>query len=199
MINHIGKYNDAQAIQDALDAGTLANPYVAMTSAGTIDYNSLQPTPPAPSTMGYWTNGEGTSESPYIFHITEEDTSYWEQDVYIGQLLTIYFSEEVPVDFTMVLQYQYDSEYPENSLYAFKLIPDGGQASDGVQLDLHPDMPDSWCCGESNIGMMTTIETSDAYVSFSWDGEGNISMWSDDSSNELAASTHDPEYPEVGE
>lgn len=46
MINHIGKYNDAQAIQDALDAGTLANPYVAMTSAGTIDYNSLQPTPP---------------------------------------------------------------------------------------------------------------------------------------------------------
>lgn len=45
-INHINKYADAQAIQDALDAGSLLNPYVAMTSAGTLDYNSLQPTPP---------------------------------------------------------------------------------------------------------------------------------------------------------
>ena len=44
-INHINKYADAQAIQDALDAGTLANPYVAMTSAGTLDWNSLAPTP----------------------------------------------------------------------------------------------------------------------------------------------------------
>ena len=44
-INHINKFTDAQAIQDALDAGTLANPYVAMTSAGTLDWNSLAPTP----------------------------------------------------------------------------------------------------------------------------------------------------------
>ena len=46
MVNHINKYASAQAIQDALNAGTLANPYVAMTSAGTLDYNTLEPTPP---------------------------------------------------------------------------------------------------------------------------------------------------------
>jgi hypothetical protein len=46
--NHINKYDNSAAIQAALDAGTLVNPYVAMTSAGTLDFNSLQPTPPVP-------------------------------------------------------------------------------------------------------------------------------------------------------
>lgn len=50
--NHIMKAANAQAIQDALDAGTLVNPYVAMTSSGTLDFNSLSPSP-VPST-GAW-------------------------------------------------------------------------------------------------------------------------------------------------
>lgn len=50
--NHIMKAANAQAIQDALDAGTLVNPYVAMTSSGTLDFNSLSPSP-IPST-GAW-------------------------------------------------------------------------------------------------------------------------------------------------
>lgn len=44
-ISHINKFTDAQAIQDALNAGTLKNPYVAMTPVGVLDYNTLEPTP----------------------------------------------------------------------------------------------------------------------------------------------------------
>lgn len=97
MINHLGKYNDAQAIQDALDAGTLANPYVAMTSAGTIDYNSLQPTPPAPAGIGVWTYNE--SGGYYTFKINgvnpeatmpyQDIDQYW-SDQYIGTLEGVY-------------------------------------------------------------------------------------------------------------
>ncbi len=81
-INHINKYASAQEIQDALDNGTLANPYVAMTTAGTLDYNTLEPTPPAPTTMGTWT---GKS-----FQVTETDTTYWGQPVKIGVLNDVY-------------------------------------------------------------------------------------------------------------
>lgn len=66
-INHINKYADAQAIQDALDAGTLANPYVAMTSAGTLDYNTLEPTPPAPVVETRIKN---------TYRVTEEEWEY---------------------------------------------------------------------------------------------------------------------------
>lgn len=51
-INHINKYADSAAIQAALDEGTLVNPYVAMTSSGTLDFNSLSPSP-VPS-KGVW-------------------------------------------------------------------------------------------------------------------------------------------------
>ena len=68
-INHINKYADAQAIQDALDAGTLANPYVAMTSAGTLDYNTLSPTPPAPQVYVQDTDGN-------TYYPTENEGEY---------------------------------------------------------------------------------------------------------------------------
>lgn len=113
-INHLGKYDDAQAIQDALNAGTLANPYVAMTSAGTIDYNSLEPTPPAPTTMGTWT---GKS-----FQITETDTTYWEQGVKIGVLNDVYMdgnqdSPDVMLTYTIMdgaWLMQFDSNVASN-------------------------------------------------------------------------------------
>lgn len=38
-MRHIAKMNGEQAVQTALDNGTLGNPYVAMTSAGTLDCN----------------------------------------------------------------------------------------------------------------------------------------------------------------
>lgn len=86
-INHIDKFTDAQAIQDALDNGTLANPYVAMTTAGTLDYNTLEPTPPAPATMGTWSDdGQGV----YTFQITETGTTYWDVPVKIGVLNGVY-------------------------------------------------------------------------------------------------------------
>lgn len=79
-INHINKYDDAQAIQDALDAGTLANPYVAMTSAGTIDYNSLEPTPPA----------------PVIYVLDSEGNYYYPQEVTEGN--EVYYQFEFTID-----------------------------------------------------------------------------------------------------
>ena len=79
MVNHINKYASAQAIQDALDNGTLANPYVAMTSAGTLDYNTLEPTP----------------------HIYVQDSSgnyYYPQEVTEGNVL--YYQFEFTIDAT---------------------------------------------------------------------------------------------------
>ena len=124
-VNHINKFEDAQAIQAALDAGTLVNPYVAMTSAGTLDFNSLQPTPPAPSTMGVW------SENTTSFTILENDyQTYWyEPPVYIGKFNGVYFIEgeeqSEPQPINMDLYLYYDGSYlnftlrDENDPYRF--------------------------------------------------------------------------------
>lgn len=106
-INHINKYDNSAAIQAALDAGTLANPYVAMDSAGTLDFNSLQPTPPPdPIIIGTW------SEDTNSFTITEDDyQTYWVNPVYIGKFNGVYYvegeeqSEIQPINMDLYLYY----------------------------------------------------------------------------------------------
>lgn len=51
-INHIGKYTDGQAVADALDAGTLASPYVVEID-GSIYYDNY----PEPDACADWEGG----------------------------------------------------------------------------------------------------------------------------------------------
>ena len=182
-INHINKYDDAQAIQDALDAGTLANPYVAMTSAGTIDYNSLQPTPPAPSTMGVWSDdGQGT----YTFQITETDPTYWEQPAKIGVLNDVYMdgNQDSP-----------DVMFSYNSLSeAWHMECASEIASSPAEHDFIDNVSDIWYAE----GVDTDPNESTAYLEVSWDGADTFIFQRVESGSGPAISitTINPPYPE---
>lgn len=168
-INHINKYDDAQAIQDALDNGTLANPYVAMTSAGTIDYNSLEPTPPAPTTMGTWT---GKS-----FKITETGTTYWEPGVKIGVLNDVYMdgnqdSPDVMLSYTIVDD-TWHMEFASQ------------HASTPVEHNFS-EMDPSW-----NSGVMTDPAETSTSIDVAYDGTDTFTFTIADG----FLTTIDPEYP----
>ena len=186
MINHIGKYNDAQAIQDALDAEMLANPYVAMTSAGTIDYNSLQPTPPAPSTMGVWSDdGQGV----YTFQITETGTTYWENPVNIGSLDGVYF-QGMLMDMDVVISWD-----PENGWWHMELQEANLSENPGYEF-LPGDAADTWY----QEGVLTEPDSSNAYLQVYWDGVDTFvfQRYTDGSGPAISMTTINPEYP-VGE
>ena len=180
-ISHINKYADAQAIQDALDAGTLANPYVAMTSAGTIDYNSLQPTPPAPSTMGVWTEPQ---QNTHAFQITETDTTYWETEVKIGELLGVY-SDGNYGNLDVMLNYNQGSGTWHMVLYA-------EEASNTPEYDFPEEVSDVW-----ESGAMTDPDQSNAIVFVNWDGVDTFvfQRYADGAGQQLSMTTIDPPYP----
>ena len=154
-INHINKYDDAQAIQDALNAGTLANPYVAMTSAGTIDYNSLEPTPEPSCYIGEWSDdGQGA----YTFQITDTDPSKWERDVKIGELLGVY-SDGNHEDLDVMLLYNQPADAWHMDLFS-------EIASDTPANDFEDGVSDTWY----EEGVATDPNESSAYLEVSWDG-----------------------------
>ena len=169
MINHIGKYNDAQAIQSALDAGTLGNPYVAMTSAGTLDYNTLEPTP-AVETMGTWT---GKS-----FQITETGTTYWGQPVKIGVLNDVYMdgnqnSPDVMLSFSALDEWH--MEFASN------------MASNPVEHNFSEIEP-TW-----NSGVMTDPAETSSSIDVAYDGTNTFTFTIADG----FLTTINPDYPEV--
>ena len=181
MINHIGKYNDAQAIQDALDAGMVANPYVAMTSAGTIDYNTLSPTPPAPSTMGVWSDdGQGV----YTFQITETGTTYWGTQVKIGELLGVY-SDGNYGNLDVMLNYNQGSDSWHMVFYA-------EEASNTPEYDFEPGVSYIW-----ESGVMTDPDQSNAIVFVNWDGVDTFVFQRnpEGSGPSISMTTIDPPYP----
>ena len=182
-INHINKYEDSQAIQDALDAGTLVNPYVAMTSAGTLDFNTLEPTPPAPSTMGYWTIGSGTEDDPHIFTLTElSDLSLWGDAEYtptqIGTAINVY--EAYSPDETILDLWLY---YDENQ----------GCLLLDTSLDAYPF--EIGVASQQSTTIMTSPNTSTDYVVFDWDGDGTIKLYAYNSEYPLTIEGINPPYP----
>ena len=153
-INHIGIYDDAAAIQAALNEGSLGNPYVAMTSAGTIDYNTLSPTPPAPSTMGVWTEPQ---QNTHVFQITETGTTYWATEVKIGELLGVY-SDGNYGDLDVMLDYAQGSGTWHMVFYA-------EEASNTPEYDFEPGVSYIW-----ESGAMTDPEESISTINVEWDG-----------------------------
>ena len=174
--NHINKYANSTAIQAALDNGSLANPYVAMTTAGTLDFNSLQPTPPAPQTMGNWTE-DGTGG--HYFTITEEDTNYWYNNIYIGTLNNVYFGGTVDMDITLT----YTGGWKIT-------IGEGEHASDRAEHTFEEGVPDNW-----NTGVMVREGDSDANIYVEWFGDNTLAFYSGSEINPISITTHDPEYP----
>ena len=153
-INHINQYDNSAAIQAALDAGTLANPYVAMDSAGTLDFNSLQPTPPAPSTIGVWTEPQ---QNRHVFQILDADPQYWGTDVKIGELLGVY-SDGNYGDLDVLLDYTQGAGTWHMIFYAV-------EASTMPQYDFEEGVPYIW-----ESGAMTDPDESISTIDVDWDG-----------------------------
>lgn len=186
MVNHINKYADAQAIQAALDAGTLANPYVAMTSAGTIDYNTLSPTPPAPSTMGTWSDdGQGV----YTFQITETDGQYWGDPINIGTLDGIYYQSSL-IDMDVLLYGNGETD----DFWIVKFHNEDLSEDTGENM-FTKGVPDNW--GAEDI--MTDPDQSNAIVFVNWDGVDTFVFQKnpEGAGQQLSMTTIDPPYPEV--
>ena len=184
MVNHINKYADAQAIQDALDARMLANPYVAMTSAGTIDYNSLQPTPPAPSTMGVWSDdGQGV----YTFQITETDGQYWGNPINIGTLDGVYF-QGMLMDMDVLL-------YGNGETDDFWIVKFHNEdlSDDPGENMFSKGISDTWY----QEGVLTEPDSSNAYLQVYWDGVDTFvfQRYTDGSGPAISMTTIDPPYP----
>ena len=184
MINHIGKYNDAQAIQDALDAGQIANPYVAMTSAGTLDYNSLQPTPPAPATMGVWSDdGQGV----YTFQVLDAEAIgqiSQTDNVPIGNLNMVYY-QGTQIDVNVELAYDGFSTW-----YVYFMSLGSGELDrvsfqEGTPITLSLD---SFATGQ---------DASSDYLQVDWDGVDTFVFQRnpEGSGPSISMTTIDPPYP----
>ncbi len=85
MARYINKYADATAIQSAIDGNELSKPYVAYDeSAGTIDWNTKSPTPPAP-----------VYENEYLtFEIISAGTIVWKTSSELDNQKTISYSTD---------------------------------------------------------------------------------------------------------
>lgn len=160
-----------------------------MDSAGTLDFNSLQPTPPAPSTMGTWTYD--ASEKKYSFQITETDyQTYWyDRVIDIGVLNDVYFnnyieSQPFQIDMRVVL-------FGDGNGFSLQLI--------GVENYENHEMCGSYSFGtEGEYATTDTIvnpASSDGAINITWDGEAIFTFVAADSDILLPLSTIDPEYP----
>lgn len=182
-INHIGKYTDSQAVADAIEAGTLASPYVVQID-GSNYYDNYPEPEPAPSTMGTWSDdGEGN----YTFQIAETDTSYWEDNpTYIGQLNSVFF-DGAETDTDMDITFEYNSGMGG---WLLKFNDNSG----GTNIPEHTfenGEPDIW----DGSGVMTDPDDSDSALRVNWDGTDTLSFYTLSSEAPVSISTYDPDYP----
>lgn len=188
-MKYFGKYTTSGDVQTALDASAITNPYVALVG-GNLDYNTLTPTPPAPQTMGVW------SENTNSFTILENDyQTYWyEPPVYIGKFNGVYFmegeeqSEPQPINMDLYLCYNGDALSftlrDENDPYRFdttlNMFDVGVTASDYFE---HTYI--DWAESNSNIQV-------------EWDGVDTFTF-SGGIYGTLSVTKHNPEYPSAEE
>ena len=181
MAQHINKYGDVQYIQDALDAGILANPYVALNEyTGKLDFNTLEPTPPPlPPALGYWTDdGEGN----YTFSQAGDCNDYSEP-VYIGKLKNVYKMENSElVDMDVTLQCQ------EGVGITLRFDDNNSESSDKPESEFTE--PETW-----ETGVLTSLNDSDATVVVDWN-RNSFTFHSGSQSYPLTMETTNPPIPE---
>ena len=178
-MKHFGIYTTGADVQSAVDAGSLLKPYVAKVGDG-LDYNTLSPTPPAPSTMGVWSDdGQGV----YTFQITETGATYWENHVNIGSLDGVYFQGEDPMDMDVAIYYDMS--------WTVELSGEG--LSDNPSQAFADGTPDTWL----QESVMTDPNESSAYLEVSWDGVDTFVFQRNQNGSgpALEMTTIDPPYP----
>lgn len=172
-VNHIAKLASTEEIQDALNNGTLAQPYVVLASGGTLYYNEV--TTPAPQTMGVWSDdGEGT----YTFKINDTDYTNWSNEVNIGTLVDVFYERDADMNIKLSapssgswhLEF-YDPEVTLNPSYDFTV---------GV--------PETW----ENMGVMVDSSDSHSGVVVSWDGVDTFTFSDGSQDATLEITTIDP-------
>ena len=175
------KAADASELQAAIEGGELVSPYVALNQdTGEIFYDNFVPDEPEVQTMGYWSDdGEGN----YTFQITETDTTYWETDVKIGELLGVY-SDGNYGNLDVMLNYNQDSDSWHMVFYA-------EEASNNPESDFEEGVPYAW-----ESGAMTDPDDSDAVISVDWDGVDTFTFTTAGDVHPISMTTIDPEYPE---
>ena len=184
-INHIGKYTDSQAVADALEAGTLASPYVVQID-GSIYYDNYPEPEPEPATMGTWSDdGEGH----YTFQITETDIDYgspWTQEggVQIAELYGVIYDGGT-TDMAVKLGYN------DNGFWTVDITDGGSDHPSSDDLFQVEGEPQTW---ESGVQGAEGDSYSTIYVD--WNGSDSLTFYSASSDNPISIGTIDPEYPE---
>ena len=178
--NHIMKAADASELQAAIEGGELVSPYVALNQdTGEIFYDNFVPDEPEVQTMGVWgDDGEGN----YTFQITETDTTYWETEVKIGELLGVY-SDGNYGNLDVMLNYNQDS-------YTWHMVFYTEEASNTPESDFEEGLTYTW-----ESGAMTDPDDYYAVITVDWDGTSTFTFYTLSSEAPISISTYDPEYP----
>lgn len=142
-MKHIQTFSNSGDVQTALNEETLINPYVALVSGTSLDYNSLEPVHPC--YIGEWTND---SPGHYTFHVL--DYEKFGGFIPIGTLKNVYYNGSHD-ELDVVLNYDMDID-----LWLLQFTGVTGSAN--VEHSFY--VPELWYCDE----VTTEPESSTAGV-----------------------------------
>lgn len=168
-MKHFGIYETVEDAQDALNAGTLENDYVALVD-GDLDYNSLAPEEPC--YLGEWSdNGAGH----YTFQILDTEATAWSYGFQIGTLMGVYFNGG---EADMPVKMAFDGSY-----WSVEYLEPNESASPSHQFEAGSS--ENWYCDEvtpdpnsSTANILVSYDGADTFVfSEGATGEAVITMY----------------------
>lgn len=167
-LTRIGIFGSSEDIQEALDNGTLENPYVAyIDQEDRIDFNSLEPTPEA-EYLGHWEQ----DGSKYFFYIDNPDPELWADGVEIAVIPTAYYGEsEGEVVVTLKNESNWTVAFDTDLLSDPEGLTfyDGEDTQDTTQISLNSS-------DESETSYINVWFDGDATFSFSSNGDVDLEM-----------------------
>lgn len=175
-MKHFGIYESVEDAQDALNAGRLENPYVALVD-GDLDYNSLSPEELC--YLGEWTdNGAGR----YTLEVTDKQNSDWNDGLVIGQFLGVYF-EGVQTDMDVNLAY--------NGIDTWRLEFSAEGGSDTPTILFGDGLMETLEMSD----IVTDQDSSDAVIKINWNGSDTLVFYANVTAEEtgLSMNTINPE------
>lgn len=150
---HFAVTNTSTLIQDALNAGSLENPYVALVD-GDLDYNSLSPEEPC--VIGEWSD-DGAGH--YTFQILDNGDTAWTNTISIAQLFGLYPDGAGPYDMDVRLSLSLG----EPSIWNMEFHVN--DQSDMPSKDFYEGEAELW-----HSGAMVDPNESNSSVDVTWDG-----------------------------
>lgn len=169
---HFAVTDTSTLIQDALNAGSLENPYVALVD-GELDYNAFEPE--RPCVLGEWSDdGQGN----YTFHMLDTGDTAWTNGVSIAQLFGLYPNGDGPYDMDVRL----NLNLGEPNYWSMEFHVD--DQSDMPLYEFYEGNQEIW-----NSGAMVDPNESNSSVDVTWDGVDTFTF----SAADLNISTINPE------